>query len=238
MFIHVIICLVGMALVYILVDQNQIARITNYSSSHSYLVQQQHNEEQQQQDHCVIHVHGMHHSGTGFLRQTIYDALGGEAHASMHQKTHKAEDEGQHIQTVYPTFYQRARKCGNTTHDVSKAVARRYYCPDLLEIAATQTNASETLLEEWSRYWNMTKPYLIQKTPTLDVLFLERMKTYQTVHAIVMRHPFLWRPNVRARNTAFLRLRIWLDIWAHTLNLLSEHQVEYFAVVQYEVTLP
>ena len=76
---------------------------------------------QQQQQHCVIHVHGFHHSGTGVLRQAIYKSLG-ENVASIHRQTRKQEDEGQHIQRVYPKFFQRRKFCLERTRFLCKTL--------------------------------------------------------------------------------------------------------------------
>lgn len=181
--------------------------------------------------HCVIHVHGFHHSGTGFLRKTIYDSLGHDA-ASMHEHTSRAENEGQYIQQVYPPFYTRTKLYPNDKF------ASLYYCPEMLSLVSRKTRA--LLFQQWSRYWNMTSSFLIQKTPTLDVLFLEKMKTTETVHVIVMREPFSWR-TVLAKSEQKTRpglfsLCTWLQVWGFVLGILSNDssQVKSFAIVNYE----
>jgi len=197
---------------------------------HSVQQQQQHENE----EHCVIHIHGLHHSGTGFLRKTVYGSLGKE-YASIHENTGKSEDEGQHLQNVYPPFSSRRSVCRDD--DNRTFIGRLYYCPEILEIAK-QENASESLFQQWSLYWNMTKPFLIQKTPTMDVLLLEHLKTHNTVHVIVMRHPFVWTPpkhiTEQVANPGLFFLTQWLNVWAHVLEQLSKEQVYSFAVVQYE----
>lgn len=145
--------------------------------------------------HCVVHTHGIHHSGTGFLRQTLFDSLGAEE-ASMHVNSGKAQDEGQHIQSVYPVYKVRLPKNGNggRTRCVPEgAIARRnygkpYYCPSMLSIADDPRKV-HTMFAQWAKVWDMDKHFLLQKTPTLDVQFLERAKLGPSFHAVVMGHP-------------------------------------------------
>jgi hypothetical protein len=207
-----------------------IEKLPNGTMSHHHHQQQQQEQEEEQQeeeqqDHCVIHVHGFHHSGTGVLRQTIYKSLG-EHVASIHQDTHAQEDEGQHIQNVYPKFYQRRKFCSN-----------KYYCPEMMTLVSK--TKSHKLFRQWMRFWDPTKPFLIQKTPTMDVLFLEQMKVVSTVHAIIIRHPFSWRPPVakraqKGKDSGLFALCTWLDVWTHVLGILSDYQVQSFAIVNYE----
>lgn len=173
---------------------------------------------------CVIHIHGLHHSGTGFTRQVVYDSLGGDHFVSKHNGTFAREGEGQFLQTVYPTLEYRRQDnlCGNATNS---ATARCYYCPQLLTLANNPSNKVQ-LHQEWSKYWNTTKPFLLQKTPTLDVLFLDRMKLHPTMHVLVMRHPFSWKET-------FLPT-VWLNVWTHVLEQLANGMIESFAIVQYE----
>lgn len=161
----------------------------------------------QNEEHCVIHIHGVHHSGTGFTRQAVFHSLGGDSMASMHKNTSTPEDEGQFLQDVYPINGIRRENppmCGlSTSHDV-KTVGRIYYCPELVPMMANETNAKERLHEQWSRFWNMSKPFLIQKTPSMDVLLFERLKIYPTMHLIVMRHPFAWDTELRQHYLPFI----------------------------------
>ena len=192
--------------------------------------------------HCVVHIHGVHHSGTGFTRKIVYDSLGGDDFASMHSNTSASEDEGQHLQDVFPTFDARIpmpQLCGIPNKDIN-TVAQVYYCPKLQSMA--NETAKTQLMAEWSRYWNMTKPFLIQKTPTLDLLYLERMKLHRTVHVLVMRHPFAWDSELRHFYLPFIRSpfwhpTVWLDIWTHVLDQLANGNIESFAVVTYETLI-
>jgi len=80
----------------------------------------------------------------------------------------------------------------------------------------------------------MSKPFLIQKTPTFDVQFLEEMKTVATVHTIIIRHPLEWYHRSLKNGDDLDRLYVWLQVWAHTLDVLRNGTVESFVVVNYE----
>lgn len=101
-----------------------------------------------------------------------------------------------------------------------------YYCPKLVTSLANNSTNKLKLHEEWSRHWNLSKPFLVQKTPTLDVLFLEKMKLHPTVHVIVMRHPFAWMESFQPT--------VWLRAWSYILELLSNSTIQSFVVVNYE----
>lgn len=179
---------------------------------------------------CVVHIHGLHHSGTGYLRQRTYDALGGKEQATLHLGTGKPQDEGQHLQSIFPPFKKRLfmKICGNGT------IWDAYNCPQLLLLAKNDSNKLK-VFEEWSQFWDMTKPFLIQKTPTLDVAFLEQMKIHPTVHVLSIRHPLSWYPPVRFHGAgdAFSLLLSWTNVWATVLGQLR-HAVRSFVVVNYE----
>jgi len=182
---------------------------------------------------CLINVHGLHHSGTGFLRYMIVKAMG-ETMISEHKSTQESEDEGQHIQSVYPCFQNRLR---NPKLCTSKEISREekgilYYCPKLTDTVINEGDRIR-LFDDWSTYWDMSKPFLIQKTPMMDVLLLERLKVTPTFHAIVMRHPFNWRHRNGSKGTDFPI--VWLDVWTNTLEALLNGYIENFAVVNYEM---
>jgi len=194
---------------------------------------------------CLINVHGFHHSGTGYLRHVIIEALGGSLIVSSHEKTSSHENEADRLQSVFPTFDQRTYNTDLCAPNVTfPTMAKLYYCPEALDFVIN--NASEkniytaisdskkTLFREWSRYWDLSKTFVIQKTPTFDVLLLESLKIVPTFQAIIMRHPLLARgQGLRA----FELPLIWLDTWTHTLEQILEGKIESFAVVNYEMLL-
>lgn len=202
--------------------------------------------------HCVIHIHGLHHSGTGFTRQVVFDSLGGESVASKHQDTRVTQDEGQHLQRVYPNFRKRLRFpkiCGADRPSFPTTLHELYTCPQLLELFPphNRTVAQRQLHQQWSRRWDTTKPYLLQKTPTFDVVLLETLKLYPTVHVVVMRHPWSWTKVLKMLNPRLAAqfqehpmylAEVWWNVWIDVLEQLSQNGlVESFLVVNYEVLL-
>ncbi len=182
----------------------------------------------------VIHVHGLQHTGTGYLRKVIYDGLGSGSNASM-QHSSVYEDEGQHMQTVYPRGHNRMKAWKKSK---SRNISQYMYLPDLCEVYNPFETGKE-LMQQWSEYWNMSQYYLIQKTPFMDVEFLERIKFFPTFHAIIMRHPLVFSKFLASHgvNNPVDYLLIWLDSWAHTLGILSTGNVDMYAVVTYESLL-
>lgn len=209
-------------------------------------------------EHCVVNVHGFHHTGTGVLRAQVWEALldaGGQTViASQHEHTGVPESEGQHLQTVYPASRDRLKNpqkwCGSPKGDEFLLhVAQTYYCPKLVTDLAVNPGKKQKLFDELARYWDMKKQVLIQKTPVFDVLFLEHAKVHPTVHTLVMRHPFNWHnsymdryisskkekaPNNAAKAKTLMKPFVWLAVWTHVLELFATGQIESFAVVHFE----
>ena len=219
----------------------------------------------------VIHIHGMHHSGTGYLRQTMLNALNYkfspsnnrtgfqnsssalEPVACIHDsllpfrhmyknKTelyinhHKAEEEGQHLQTIYPPIFTRAKLIQEAKGQLmGKAPTIAYladYC--VCEDDTDNKRIGNNLFGQWMRYWNVTSStrFLLQKSPSLDVKFLESTKISPTLHVILMRHPMTsnsWeQPNMSYW---------WAMAYHHVMKLLNIGGVEWYAVVTYEALL-
>eukprot|EP00043_Microstomoeca_roanoka_P005597 m.56806 g.56806 ORF g.56806 m.56806 type:complete len:202 (+) comp13033_c1_seq2:247-852(+) len=102
--------------------------------------------------HKFVFVIGAHHSGT-----TLLDLLISEHEdASALTGTHKPEDEGQHVQTVYKS----AALLGGI---LSYAFNPESYMQEDHPLATDKNRLS--LFRSWSQYWNMSKPYLVEKSP-------------------------------------------------------------------------
>ena len=199
-----------------------VARMTDYTGG-------------SQKEQYIIHIHGLRHTGTGYLRQTLHDALNMEFSVDKNdvnaspvasiqdslrpyqhlfeearknksqtnklcEQYHVPEDEGHHLQSVYPRLFDRVNKWS-----AMKNAGKMAYLADLCTItnndhASLQLDSDDRshmnnkrigniLLEQWFRYWDRSATFLLQKTPTLDVLFLERVKVLPTLHVIIVRHP-------------------------------------------------
>lgn len=205
----------------------------------------QNTRHQQHSDHCVIHVHGLHHSGTGFTRQVLYKVLRDDA--SIHNHTGVTQDEGHHLQRIYPNFRKRLRFpsiCGTTRRDLSTTLDRLYVCSELTQaFRQNKTIASQRLYKQWSRHWDTSKKFLIQKTPTMDIGLLELFKIHPTVHVITMRHPLSWtrvllmmnpKPTRELETNPILLPLTWWKVWTSVLEELAKGRIQSFVVVNYE----
>ncbi|KAL9189683.1 hypothetical protein ACHAXT_009358 [Thalassiosira profunda] len=198
----------------------------------------------------VIHIHGLHHTGTGYLRQTLHDALNKEFPSEsastmdgLRQQFRVPENEGQHLQSVYPPLIERVKAIKAASGMGVKNAAKALSVADLCILADDgdvpagiddieaygDEQIGRMLLQQWSRYWDMSATFLIQKTPSLDVQFLERTKVLPTLHILVVRHPLasnsIGNPNAG---------RVWLEAYLHVLDLLARRDIQWYAVVTYE----
>ncbi len=169
---------------------------------------------------------------------------------TLYDKYHIPEEEGQHFQNIYPSFLHRSREFKRMKFPFGLA-GKLAYMADYCKVEMNDNHGSDNqnesiignfLLDEWSHYWaNYTStPFLIQKTPTLDVKFLDLVKTMPTLHVIIVRHPMTsnsW--GIHYMGNA------WLDAFEHTLGLMVEwddvankhrggSKIEWYAVVTYE----
>lgn len=124
-----------------------------------------------------IFIAGMHRSGTSLLHNII------RSHplVSGFKNTGMPRDEGQHLQHVYP-------------HDSEFGGPGKFgfeegaYMDENHPLASPETAAE--LFKEWSEYWDLSKNYLVEKSPTntLRTRFLQKLFPNSQFIAII-RHP-------------------------------------------------
>lgn len=128
-------------------------------------------------DHRYIFVCGLHRSGTSVLFRSLRD----HPEVSGFHGTASPEDEGMHLQTVYrPSgYYGGAGAFGFHSE------------AHLTESSPLVTEANrQKLFSEWSKYWDLNKTYLLEKSPPniIRTRFLQAM--FPNSYFIVMlRHP-------------------------------------------------
>ena len=120
---------------------------------------------------------GLHRSGTTLLARLLRR----HPQVSGFEATGAKEDEGQHLQTVY----EPARAFGGEGRFGFDAKA---HLVELSPVLARTTAA--TLFDQWSPYWDLGCPVLVEKSPPN----LMRMRYLQSLYpdarfAVVMRHP-------------------------------------------------
>ena len=150
----------------------------------------------------LVFVGGLHRSGTTALAS----ALSHHPDVSGLTGTPAKEDEGQHLQSVYPA----ANTYGG---------AGRFALEDKAHLTessplATPENA-ERLLAAWERYWNLDRPFLVEKSPPNLVMtrFLQALFP-DAAHVVVVRHPVV----VALSTKKWARSRTLLQLVEHNLR--------------------
>jgi hypothetical protein len=128
-------------------------------------------------DRRIIFIAGLHRSGTSLLHTLLRSHPGISGFAD----TGVPEDEGQHLQSVYPP----AKHYGGAGHFGFDPAAHM----DEHHPLATRQNA-EKIFSEWSRYWDLDKPLLLEKSPPnlLRTRFLQALFP-KAAFVVLLRHP-------------------------------------------------
>jgi hypothetical protein len=162
----------------------------------------------------LIFVHGNWHGGTGILARVLalhpdVSAFSGTPGARL-----AAEDEGQHLQSVFPRIRPRLFAqpspeqccCGSPLE-----------CPALLRLA-DDPEARRQLGRDWARYWDLSRRALLVKNPDFSQLFLRAMfparEGWDAAFVFSMRHPFTFHDRYGGQpDTLEETVRAWLALW-------------------------
>jgi hypothetical protein len=127
--------------------------------------------------HRFLFIGGLHRSGTS----TIFRCLREHPLISGFNDTGATEEEGQHLQSVYPP----ATAYGGPGRFGFHPEAHLTEASDLL----TADNRLR-LFEEWKTYWDLAKPVLLEKSPPnlIRARFLQELFP-NSYFVIVTRHP-------------------------------------------------
>lgn len=180
----------------------------------------------------LVFVGGLHRSGTTPLARVL------SAHPEISglSGTGVSEDEGQHLQDVYP----RIRAYGGMGRFANHPAAHLNAESPLV----CQRNA-DRLIAAWSPYWDMSRRLLLEKSPGNLIMagFLQALFPGAAV-IVVMRHPVAvalamqkWNPLLvtrtgRRRSTLSGLVRHWLR--AHELLRIDAPSVNRLHVLRYE----
>lgn len=124
-----------------------------------------------------IFIGGLHRSGTSLVHEILRD----HPKISGFQSTSVPEDEGQHLQSVYPSA-----ECfggpGRFGFDESSFMDDSHPLASIIN--------AEKLFDEWGCYWNMQCDYLIEKSPPnlVRTRFLQSMFE-NSIFIVIFRHP-------------------------------------------------
>lgn len=125
----------------------------------------------------ILFVGGLHRSGTSLVFQCLRE----HPQVSGFRDTGVPEDEGQHLQTVYPSA---ARLGGAGLFGFASEARLTETSP-----MATEENRRK-LWCEWRPYWDLSKPLLLEKTPTnlTKTRFLQALFP-DSCFLMLVRHP-------------------------------------------------
>lgn len=172
--------------------------------------------------HRLVFVGGLHRSGTSPVARW----LGAHPEVSSFTDTGVHEDEGQHLQDVYLP----ARSHGGPGRFALDANAH------LTETSALVSASSKARLwASWSRYWDLSKPVLLEKSPPnlLRMRFLQALFPGSRF-VVVVRHPIAVAYATRKWSRAPVRtlLRNW--VVAHEILLEDSRFVDAVRLLRYE----
>lgn len=144
------------------------------------------------EQHRFVFLGGLHRSGTSLTFRCLRE----HPEISGFVNTGVPEDEGQHLQSVFPKAFKYG---GPAKFGFASAMSL-----DETSSFITPDNKRQ-LFEEWSRYWDMRKPYLLEKSPPnlIKSRFLQAMFP-RSSFIFILRHPAAvtlatrkWRPRMR-----------------------------------------
>lgn len=147
--------------------------------------------------HSYIFVGGLFHSGTGALRRSLGEVA--PRRVSVHADTHNIEDEGKYMQTVYVVNRNRDAKLWHCAFIESRRddIQHPPHTPGSLwrdesDALAATPRGSTLLFAQWARFWDLSKPILVEKSPMnmLRVRFLDALFPEMASFAVIVRHPF------------------------------------------------
>jgi len=173
--------------------------------------------------HRFVFLAGLHRSGTTLLARL----LAAHPQVSGFSGTGAPADEGQHLQTVYPSDHEYGRP------------GRFGFAPEmhLTEDSplVSQENARK-LFEEWSPHWDLSREFLLEKSPPnlLKTRFLQALYP-DSSFVVIVRHPIpVSIPTAKWRGTR--RYDRMFEHWlrCHALFEADREHLERVHVLQYE----
>lgn len=180
------------------------------------------------QEHRFIFICGLHRSGTSILFKSLRD----HPEISGFQNTDSPEDEGMHLQTVYKPsgYYGGAGKFGFNPEA---------HLTELSQLATEQNR--KKLFSEWSPYWDLNKPYLLEKSPPnlIHTRFLQAMFP-NSYFLILLRHPlavsYATRAWYRQYRINWRRLSRIFEHWlvCHEIFLQDQPYLKNSMILKYE----
>jgi Sulfotransferase family len=173
--------------------------------------------------HRMVFIGGLHRSGTTPLAR----CLAAHPQVSGFTGTGATEDEGQHLQTVYPP----AKAYGGPGRFAFDPAA---HLTEDSPLAGERSAA--VLMEQWRPHWDLDRPVLVEKSPPNLIMTRFLQQTFPDARFVmVVRHPVVVTLSTRkwARRMTLGRLaEHWFQ--AHDLFLADAPRLRRLHVVKYE----
>ncbi len=174
-------------------------------------------------EHRMVFVGGLHRSGTSILFKCLRD----HPEISGFVGTGVPEDEGQHLQSVYPpaTVYGGGGRFGfNPEAHLTEASP-----------LVNEENRRK-LFSEWSTHWDMSRKYLLEKSPPnlIRTRFLQSMFP-DSRFVIIVRHPLAYaypRNDETGIWNVYSRVKHWLV--CHELLRADSAHLHNAIILKYE----
>jgi Sulfotransferase family len=182
-----------------------------------------HREKSAVEGRQFVFLAGLHRSGTTLLARLV----AAHPEISGFSNTGTPADEGQHLQSVYPKDYEYGRP------------GRFGFAPEM-HLTETSALVSEenrrTLFEEWSPHWDLSRRFLLEKSPPnlLKTRFLQALYP-GSAFVVIVRHPIAVSiPTARWRGTR--RYDRMFEHWlrCHELFEADRKHLERVRVLTYE----
>jgi hypothetical protein len=127
--------------------------------------------------HKFIFLCGLHRSGTSPLFRILRD----HPEISGFRNTGVPEDEGQHLQTIFPA----AKTYGGPGRF---GFAQQAHLTEKSRLVTSENR--EKLFADWAKYWDLTKSNLLEKSPPnlIQTRFLQALFP-NTYFIVILRHP-------------------------------------------------
>jgi len=171
---------------------------------------------------CILFMGGLHKSGTSILHRLL------RAHPSISgfADTGVAEDEGQHLQSVFPPAHRYGGP-GEFAFDL-----RSHLSEDSVLISPDNR---DKLLREWGSYYDLSKEVLLEKSPPN----LVRSRFFQalfphTCFVFIVRHPIPVALATRKwTNVSITQLLLHWHV-AYSVMSMDLRYIKHYALIRYE----
>lgn len=172
--------------------------------------------------HRFLFISGLHRSGTTIL----FKCLREHPQISGFTDTGVSEDEGQHLQSVYPPALNFGGP-GKFGFDF-----RAHLTED--SSLSTKENGNK-LLHEWSKYWDLSKPILVEKSPPnlIQTRFLQKLFP-ESYFIVITRHPLAvsYATQKWSKTSIYSLIKHWLV--CHEMFARDSQFIKNLMVIKYE----